>query len=140
MVKKTGSLFYAKGYNCAESCWLALTDVLPSDERNHGVQLAGGFGGGCARGELCGAISGAVMVLGQYYGRMMGQPKHEKLRLLVEQLMDGVRGRYGSANCVEIKKHETVRAGNCTPVIDFVVELTEFLLDQSLAEEQGECG
>lgn len=54
---------FAAGYNCAQSVVLALAGRYGLDPQT-AVRLATGFGVGMARGETCGAVSGAIMVLG----------------------------------------------------------------------------
>ena len=59
---------FMAGYNCAQSITLAFADLLPVDEKTIST-LACSFGGGVGRlREVCGAFSGAVMVLGLLYG------------------------------------------------------------------------
>lgn len=60
-------LFY-EGYNCAQSVLLAFEDVTGLD-RKTAAALSSSFGGGLGRmREVCGAVSGAGMVLGIVYG------------------------------------------------------------------------
>lgn len=56
-------LFY-DGYNCAQAVLLAFGDVTRLDKQT-AAMLASSFGGGLGRmREVCGAVSGAAMVLG----------------------------------------------------------------------------
>ena len=55
---------FTGGYNCAQAVLCAFGDVTNLPEQT-AAQLASGFGGGIGRmREVCGAVSGAVMVLG----------------------------------------------------------------------------
>jgi len=57
------------GFNCAESVLKSLADEM-SIECSCIPKIATGFGAGLGRhGEICGAITGAVMALGLKYGR-----------------------------------------------------------------------
>lgn len=59
---------FRKGYNCAQSFVLAYQDVLGMDEATLS-RLACSFGGGMGRlREVCGAVSGMLMVAGLLYG------------------------------------------------------------------------
>lgn len=52
------------GYNCAQSVLIAFYDVTGLDEKS-AAMLASSFGGGLGRmREVCGAVSGAALVLG----------------------------------------------------------------------------
>ena len=64
---KAGELFLG-GCNCAQSVFLAFTDVTGMD-RKTAAKLSAPFGGGMGRmREVCGAVSGMLMVLGTLYG------------------------------------------------------------------------
>ena len=55
---------FKEGYNCAQSVLCAFEDVT-GFERETAAKLASSFGGGLGRmREVCGAVSGAAMVLG----------------------------------------------------------------------------
>lgn len=55
--------YHADGYNCAQSVLAALGKYTGMDEKT-ALAVSCGFGGGLRSGEVCGAISGAVMALG----------------------------------------------------------------------------
>jgi C_GCAxxG_C_C family probable redox protein len=60
---------FAAGYNCAQSVFYSFCDDFKF-EKNTALKLACGFGAGMDRNEeVCGAISGGIMVLGLKYGR-----------------------------------------------------------------------
>lgn len=56
--------YHREGYNCAQSVALAFQDLLDLPETAIAA-AGGGFGGGVggSRAELCGAVSGGVLVL-----------------------------------------------------------------------------
>jgi C_GCAxxG_C_C family probable redox protein len=54
---------FATGYNCCQSVLMALAGRYGLDEEL-AARLGTGFGVGMARGGTCGAVSGAVMLLG----------------------------------------------------------------------------
>ena len=58
---------FAAGYNCGQSVLMALCGPLGLEAAT-AARLATGFGVGMARGDVCGALSGAVMALGLYGG------------------------------------------------------------------------
>ncbi len=61
--EKAEKLFY-EGYNCAQSVLLAFEDITGIETKT-AAMLASSFGGGLGRmREVCGAVSGAAMVLG----------------------------------------------------------------------------
>ena len=59
---------FNNGYNCAQAVFCAFSDVMGIDEET-ALKLSSSFGGGMGRlREVCGAVSGAFMVLGCLYG------------------------------------------------------------------------
>lgn len=59
---------FHQGYNCAQAVLLAFGDLTKLDDA-HAARLASSFGGGMGRmRETCGAVSGALMVLGLLSG------------------------------------------------------------------------
>lgn len=58
---------FAEGYNCAQ----AVSAVFAGDyaiEQDEILKISCGFGGGMRNGEVCGAVTGAIMVIGMKYG------------------------------------------------------------------------
>ena len=65
--EKAKSLFL-EGYNCAQAVFGAFCEDFGLDFE-FGMKLSSGFGGGIGRlREVCGAVSGMVMVLDMKYG------------------------------------------------------------------------
>ncbi|MCX6089677.1 MAG: C-GCAxxG-C-C family protein [Candidatus Atribacteria bacterium] len=57
------------GYNCAQSVFYSFCDDLQFD-KNTALKLACGFGAGMGRKEeVCGAVTGGILVIGAKYGR-----------------------------------------------------------------------
>ncbi len=55
---------FREGYNCSQAVLLAFSDVTGLDD-DTAAKIASSFGGGLGRmREVCGAVSGAAMVLG----------------------------------------------------------------------------
>ncbi|MBQ8236107.1 MAG: C_GCAxxG_C_C family protein, partial [Clostridia bacterium] len=59
---------FLKGYTCAQAVLCAFGDLTGLDEQT-ALALSASFGGGMGRMRpVCGALSGAFMVLGLLYG------------------------------------------------------------------------
>ena len=68
-VQKAKDLFL-QGYNCAQSVAIALADTVGMSEENMKA-LSNPFGGGfCRLREVCGAVSGMLMILGLKHKEM----------------------------------------------------------------------
>lgn len=95
---------FEKGYNCSQAVLAAWAEQfgLPQETA---VKLAGGLGGGVGRsGELCGALTGAILVLGLRYGSADPQDKNAKYDLYrkTQDLMQRFKENAGSVYCRQL--------------------------------------
>lgn len=97
------SEYHRKGYNCAQSVLAAFSDRTGLDEET-ALSLGGSFGMGAGSGELCGAVSGALMVLGMLTPVDTGDPAGSKLRsvALGRGFVRRFSQRFGGARCTEL--------------------------------------
>ena len=103
---KAAELFLS-GYNCAQAVAVAFTDVTGLTEQQ-AAKMASAFGGGMGRmREVCGAVSGMLMVLSYVYGYDTPGDDISKKRLYgqVQALAAGFRAENGSIICREILKN-----------------------------------
>ena len=66
-VKKAAYLFEKK-FMCSQAVFAAFAEQFGITEKQ-ALQIGGCFGGGMNKGEVCGACTGALMVLGMKYGQ-----------------------------------------------------------------------
>ena len=74
---KIANEYHNKGYNCAQAVACAFPDVTGLSE-NQIAALLSGFGGGFRAGEICGAISGAITVLGAKWPHAVAEDQEAK--------------------------------------------------------------
>ena len=97
---------FVEGYNCAQAVALAFCDLTGLDETLT-AKMASSFGGGMGRmREVCGAVSGMLLVTGILYGYAedVGTVKKEHYTL-VQELAGQFRETVGSIICREILKN-----------------------------------
>lgn len=99
---KAGELFL-QGYNCAQAVAVAFCDQTGLDACT-AARLSGAFGGGFGRmREVCGAISGMMMVLGCLYGYDTPDDEAKKqLYTQAQSLIEAFRQQTGSILCREL--------------------------------------
>lgn len=87
---------FKEGLNCSQAILTAWQGELGLDV-DAARNIASAFGGGIGcTGETCGAITGALMVLGLKYGSAdKGRKVSEKTR----KFLDAFTERFGSARC-----------------------------------------
>jgi C_GCAxxG_C_C family probable redox protein len=93
-----------QGFLCSESVLLALakcqavsSDLIP--------RIATGFGAGFGRtGEVCGALSGAILGLGIRFGRSVvtKKPESRKPYWFTMELLNRFKDRFGSVRCSDL--------------------------------------
>lgn len=104
--EKAAELFM-QGYNCAQTVAVAFCD-LTGLTPDFSAKLASSFGGGMGRmREVCGAVSGMLLVAGLLYGYDTPGDDVSKKRhyQLVQALASRFREKEGSIICREILKN-----------------------------------
>ncbi len=98
---------FMKGYNCAQSVVVAFCDVTGLTPE-FAARMSSSFGGGMGRmREVCGAVSGMLMVAGLLYGYATPGDDVSKMAhyALVQELAGKFRERENSIVCREILKN-----------------------------------
>lgn len=98
---------FLKGYNCAQAVTMAFGDLLGLEEE-YCAKMASSFGGGMGRlREVCGAVSGMLLVAGLLYGYSSCDDDEKKKAhyTLVQELAGVFRDKVGSIVCRDILKN-----------------------------------
>ena len=106
MSKAEDAVNYFSGYNCAQSVLAAYAGDLKIS-KNEALQIAVGFGGGMGRAqEVCGAISGAIAVLGLASGfkEEDGREKINQVYAQVHSLIKDFTAKEGTILCRDLLK------------------------------------
>jgi C_GCAxxG_C_C family probable redox protein len=94
------SLFQSK-FNCAQSVLAAFAPRLGL-EQGQALKLASPFGGGVARrGQVCGAVTGALMALGFVHGTDTPAGKEDAYRL-GQEFLGRFESKHGTILCWEL--------------------------------------
>jgi C_GCAxxG_C_C family probable redox protein len=130
------------GFNCSQSVLAAFEDLTGPSQQDS-CNIAGGFGGGAGTGELCGAVSGALMTLGVLTPVDLSDPVGSKKRTvaLSKEFQKRFAERFGALRCQDLLKKkeqpsETVTpaavrlgvTGHCSIMIATAVEILEEML------------
>ncbi|WP_440949696.1 C-GCAxxG-C-C family protein [Methanosphaerula subterraneus] len=95
---------FKSGFSCSQAVLSSFSEELGLD-RDTANSVACGFGGGIARtGNICGAVAGAIMVIGMKYGmtRLDDNAAREKTYALVQQFIRDYTTKNGSITCPDL--------------------------------------
>ena len=135
---------FAEGYNCAQSVLFSFCDDLNLDE-DKALKMACGFGAGMGRKEeVCGAVTGGIMVIGAKYGRGENDERKttEITYVKIRELMNQFSITHGTYICRELLGgcELTTQEGQktymendyfnkvCKPCVKNVVEILETII------------
>lgn len=146
---KLANELHEKGFNCCQSVIGAFSDLTGLSQQQS-FDLSAGFGSGAGYGELCGAISGAVMTLGLLTPVDTAEPVMSKKRTLAlsKEFQKRFRERFGALRCEELLRARIEPAEQTTPaavrlgvthhcgiMIVTAVEIVEQMLKEQAADK-----
>ncbi|MCL2383825.1 MAG: C-GCAxxG-C-C family protein [Oscillospiraceae bacterium] len=129
--EKAIKLFEQK-YNCAQAVVLAYGDSFDLDE-DALKKVTSGFGGGiAATGEVCGAISGAVVALGLKYGftDSLDTETRAKQKEVIRNFMNAFKANHKGVDCRELLTEDEgtvhkIHSPKCFSVVEEICDLLE---------------
>ena len=95
---------FEKGFSCAPAVLSTYSEHFGLGEEL-ALRIACGFGGGIGRmGRTCGAVTGAVMVIGLKHGQSNAADEEagRETRKLVKEFIDKFTALHGSVECREL--------------------------------------
>jgi C_GCAxxG_C_C family probable redox protein len=95
--------FLEQGCNCAQATFVPYAPDLGVD-RDTALRLAAPFGGGvCRRGEVCGAVTGALMALGLRFAPTETDPESKaRTYAVIGRFLDEFGAAHGSIVCRDL--------------------------------------
>ena len=148
---KRAEALFRQGYNCSQSVLLAFGDVTGLDEKT-AAMLSSSFGGGLGRmREVCGAVSGACMVLGLTKGYANPDDRQAKTDHyhLIQEFARRFREKNGSIICRELLRGWGAKEGSdpeartaeyyrkrpCPELCRTAAQIADEILNEITAEE-----
>ena len=136
-----------RGFNCSQSVFAAFARPLGIDEATAGA-IACNLGTGCRTGGVCGAVSGALLVLGLYEGHRTPENGEERARAyeLSREFIRRFEEKKGTVLCsgllggnpsVPEERRALKESGAFRDLCPGFVELSASLLQEYLRELGG---
>ena len=102
--------YFGNNFNCSQGVFTAFATELGMDEKL-ALKISTNFGGGERKGELCGAVAGALMVLGLKCGHCDSADAESKAKAYAvsEEFMNRFIARNGSVVCRELLGYDLTK-------------------------------
>ena len=131
-MKKIAVEYFMKGYSCSESVVQAAIDkgYAPQELLSAATPFSGGMGVRC----LCGAVAGAMLVIGSIYGKN-GERDGMQARALAKKFNEKFSEKY-KVNCCKVLSagfkdfHSPERKAHCCSMVNDSSEILEELLKE----------
>ena len=105
---ETAVEIFNKGFNCAQAVFASLSGEYGLDTET-AKKVAGAFGGGMANnGEVCGAVTGALMLIGLKYGKFREEDNDSKenTKKIANEYICKFKKECGSIICRDLLKYD----------------------------------
>lgn len=95
--------YFCNNFNCSQAVFTTFATEMGLD-KEVALRIATQFGGGARKGEMCGAVSGALMALGLKYGHCHAEDAEEKGKAyqIAEDFMNRFIAEKGTVVCREL--------------------------------------
>lgn len=123
-----------EGCNCAQSIVVACSDMLNIDE-NTAFKITEGLGSGFAVGSMCGALSGAIMVISSYYSAGLEGKGSSKLHTYekTKEFLKAFEDYNGYILCSDLKPkllNGECKDANCNECVGTAVRIMEEIISE----------
>ncbi|MBN1217022.1 MAG: C_GCAxxG_C_C family protein [Candidatus Lokiarchaeota archaeon] len=109
MDRKKKAIEYFRGnYSCSQSVLLAYSDLVGIDE-DKAKAIASGFGGGIAQTKkTCGALTGAIMLIGleKFNDNNISNSKELTYRI-AQEVLEKFKRKNKSTDCIDLVNNES---------------------------------
>lgn len=119
MCKEEIKELFQKGVDCSQVVTGAFADRIGVD-RDTARKMSACFGGGMMCGETCGAVTGALMVIGMVYGHAAEGDQEQKAVMSAKtaEFKRLFAEKYPSRMCRELLGHDISKPGEMEKVLE----------------------
>lgn len=127
-IKEEAVEMHENGFNCAQAVLVSSREYTGLDDIT-GLAVAAGFGGGLRSGEVCGAISGAVMAIGMKFPFTDSTDAEAKAKIaeLAKLCVAKAQEKFGNVLCRELKGKEH----SCSEIIAYMADVAEEIMNNN---------
>lgn len=102
-IEEQAGRYFGNGFHCGEAVVKSVLDALGEDGETaaaHATPFGGGFG--TSGQEACGALSGALIGIGHFYGRRQPAPEWDTAARLAAELHGTFSQIHGTVQCAAL--------------------------------------
>lgn len=118
----------AEKLNCSQKIFHGANIVYNLDMGDEAIKISSGFGGGMGIEDSCGAITGALMVL----GKMFSENGNQYVKDLAKEIIVKYRSEMGSINCAILKENHLTEELGCKNIILKAAEILDEIISREL--------
>jgi len=142
LLQRDAAEIFNSGFACSESVIYAIRKHFDVEISDDAIAMSSGFpwglgGGGC----ICGALAGATMCIGYFFGRRTpGDPKITRCFAITNELHDRFKEAHGATCCRVLcrgmEKDSPERKAKCTEMVKNTVVITAEIILKYLKEDK----
>lgn len=125
--------FEENDYSCSENILIGANEAYGLGLSREACKVASGFGAGVMVGDICGAITGSVMVLGVMFVEERAHTS-DRITPLVKEFIERYRAQMKEVDCGPLKDLYRTEEYACREVIYKAAEI----LDDIVARERAQ--
>ena len=133
IARKAGSLLN-QGYHCSEAMLLVVGTELLGELDPQAINISTPFAGGiaCAYDDLCGALTGGLMVIGGLFGRENVHKSDNRCMAVAKHYRDTFLQEFGWLNCCDLREHWRGKPGqeDCAELVEKAAALLLAILSE----------
>ena len=118
-------------YNCSEKILYGANQVYNLNLNKEALKLSAAFGGGMGIESVCGALTGAVMVLSSKYVKNIAH-EDEKPFDLSKELFEKYESKMGSIKCNELKAKYKKEDIGCRDIILEAARILDNIIKENM--------
>ena len=138
MLRDCALKYYDPSYdlNCAETIMTAANETYRLNIDADAFRAMAAFGGGVHVEDICGALTGAVAVIGILYTSGKGHTS-PKVTDLTKEMVNAFHQRMGTHACADLKENYRTEEKRCGDIIAVAADvLEEIIKREGSAREQ----
>ena len=129
--KEKALQYFSDKFHCSQSVLAAFAPELGLTEEQ-ALKLGACFGAGMRKGEVCGACTGALMVLGLMYGQFDKDDLESRMRAnkVNVELLNGFAEKNGSEEGVKEAREKGLFTEFCPKMVACAVDVLEEIIQK----------